>query len=155
MYRYVAPALLTLASAAVHTVQVGRAGLVFVPETISAVQGDTIVFELFPGHNVVEGDFESPCQIDDDNFYSGPYSGTDSGAKKFVVNVTSNNPVYYFCSVQRHCHSGSGMVGGINIPFCFLGFFSLIRQRHKCRSQERSSVSISFSCYSVCHRRNR
>jgi plastocyanin len=73
MYRYVAPALLTLASAAVHTVQVGRAGLVFVPETISAVQGDTIVFELFPGHNVVEGDFESPCQTDDDNCTSAAY----------------------------------------------------------------------------------
>ncbi|KAF3037598.1 hypothetical protein E8E11_006471 [Didymella keratinophila] len=130
MYRYVAPAFLALASAAVHTVQVGQSGLVFVPETISAVQGDTVVFELFPGHNVVEGDFGSPCQTDDDDFYSGPYSGTDSGAKKFVVNVTSNDPVYYFCSVQRHCQyihptgsqanfidkSRSGMVGGINIP---------------------------------------
>lgn len=62
--------------------------------------------------------------------YSGPYSGTDGGAKKFVVNVTSNDPVYYFCSVQRHCQYvsppdlqvsvidifRSGMVGGINIP---------------------------------------
>ncbi|KAJ4400962.1 hypothetical protein N0V91_008341 [Didymella pomorum] len=114
MYRYVAPGLVSLAAAAVHTVQVGESGLVFVPQTVSAVQGDTVVFELFPGHNVVEGEFDSPCQTDDDDFYSGPYSGTDSGAKKFVVNVTSNDPVYYFCSVQRHCQSG--MVGGINIP---------------------------------------
>ena len=35
--------------------------------------------------------------------YSGPYSDTDNGAKKFVVNVTSNDPVYYYCSVQKHC----------------------------------------------------
>lgn len=67
MYRYVAPVFLTLASAALHTVQVGQSGLAFVPQTISAVQGDTVVFELFPGHNVVEGDFNSPCQTDDDD----------------------------------------------------------------------------------------
>lgn len=67
MHRYVAPAFVTLASAAVHTVQVGQSGLVFEPQTISAAQGDTVVFELFPGHNVVEGEFDSPCQTDDDD----------------------------------------------------------------------------------------
>ncbi|KAJ4378295.1 hypothetical protein N0V86_005995 [Didymella sp. IMI 355093] len=114
MHFLTACVFVTLASAAVHTVRVGQSGLVFTPQTISAVRGDTVVFELFPGHNVVEGDSDSPCQTDEDDFYSGPYSDTDSGAKKFVVNVTSDDPVYYFCSVQRHCQSG--MVGGINIP---------------------------------------
>jgi len=77
MYRYVAPAFLALASAAVHTVQVGQSGLVFVPETISAVQGETVVFELFPGHNVVEGDFDSPCQTDSDDCTSGACFSAD------------------------------------------------------------------------------
>ncbi|KAH6639820.1 hypothetical protein C7974DRAFT_139282 [Boeremia exigua] len=114
MHRFILPVLVPLASAAVHTVQVGQSGLDFVPRTISAVEGDTVIFELFSAHDVVEGDFDSPCQTDDDDFYSGPYSDTDNGARKFVVNVTSNDPIYYYCSVQRHCQSG--MVGGINIP---------------------------------------
>jgi hypothetical protein len=77
MYRYVAPGLVSLAAAAVHTVQVGESGLVFVPQTVSAVQGDTVVFELFPGHNVVEGEFDSPCQTDDDDCMSAASSSAD------------------------------------------------------------------------------
>lgn len=77
MYRYVAPGLVALAAAAVHTVQVGESGLVFVPQAISAVQGDTVVFELFPGHNVVEGEFDSPCQTDDDDCTSAASSSAD------------------------------------------------------------------------------
>ncbi|KAJ8116846.1 hypothetical protein OPT61_g1819 [Boeremia exigua] len=116
MHRFALPLLVPLASAAVHTVQVGSSGLSFVPQTISAVEGDTVIFELFAAHDVVTGDFDSPCQTDDDDddFFSGPYSDTNNGARKFVVNVTTNDPIYYYCSVQRHCQSG--MVGGINIP---------------------------------------
>jgi plastocyanin len=116
MHRSIIPSFISsLALAAVHTVLVGPTAPTFVPRTISAVQGDTVVFELFSGHNVVEGDFHSPCETDEDNFYSGPYSDTNGGNRKFVVNITSNDPVYYYCSVHRHCQSG--MVGGINIPY--------------------------------------
>lgn len=90
MHRYVAPVFVTLASAVVHTVQVGQSGLVFVPRTISAVQGDTVVFELFPGHNVVEGDFDSPCQTDDDDCTS---------AACISANLTGANICIY--SLQR------------------------------------------------------
>lgn len=90
MHRYVAPVLVTLASAAVHTVQVGQSGLSFVPRTISAVQGDTVVFELFPGHNVVEGNFDSPCQTDDDDCKS---------ATHFSVSGIATN--MRGCSLQR------------------------------------------------------
>lgn len=68
MQRFVAPVFVTLASATVHTVQVGQSGLSFTPQTISVVNGDTVIFELFPGHNVIEGDFDSPCQTDDDDW---------------------------------------------------------------------------------------
>ncbi|KAF9693551.1 hypothetical protein EKO04_008408 [Ascochyta lentis] len=114
MYRSIALIFVALASATVHTVKVGSTGLAFDPQTISAAPGDTVVFELFPGHNVVEGDFDRPCQTDDDDFYSGPYSETNSGERKFVVNVTSDDPVYYFCGTPGHCQGG--MVGGINVP---------------------------------------
>lgn len=67
MHRFVLPCFVTLTLAAVHTVEVGESGLSFVPQTISAVQGDTVIFKLYPGHDVVEGEFNSPCQTDDDD----------------------------------------------------------------------------------------
>lgn len=106
--------ILPLAYAAVHTVEVGDGGLTFEPRTLTAVQGDTIVFNLYAVHDIVVGDFDDPCRPDDDGWYSGPFDDTNNGALKFVVNVTSDDPIYYYCSVQRHCQMG--MVGGVNLP---------------------------------------
>lgn len=108
-------ALASVASAAVHMVDVGESGQRFTPETLQNVrEGDTIVFHLYPNHNVIEGDFDEPCRPDDEGFYSGEYSGTDNGKKRFVVNVTTDDPMYWYCSVDKHCESG--MVGGANLP---------------------------------------
>lgn len=123
MYATTSAAALALASilsftqAAVHTVDVGESGLTFKPETLNPAVGDTVVFKLYPQHDVVTGDFSSPCTPSSGgnaSFFSGPFSGTDNGAKKFVVNVTTTQPVYYYCAVQRHCQQG--MVGGWNLP---------------------------------------
>ncbi|KAF3007709.1 hypothetical protein E8E13_009594 [Curvularia kusanoi] len=114
MLRSILPFFVTAALGAVHTVEVGESGLVFEPQTLTAVPGDIVVFELYPSHNVVQGNYGSPCQSNDNGFYSGPFSNTNNGAKRFVINVTSNDPVYYYCSVQKHCENG--MVGGINVP---------------------------------------
>ena len=108
------PTFCGAALGAVYNVEVGNGGLNFKPETVSAKAGDTVVFQLFPGHNAVQGDFASPCTPSGQGFYSGPYSDTNSGQLKFVVNVTSSDPVYYYCSVSSHCQLG--MVGGINLP---------------------------------------
>jgi plastocyanin len=100
--------------AAVHFVEVGNNGsLVFVPERTPAEKGDTVV-HLYATHNVVQGDFSSPCTPNADGFYSGPYSDSDRGRLRFVVNVTNTDPIYYYCSVGKHCQLG--MVGGINLP---------------------------------------
>ena len=120
MYRVLLPAILPFASAAVHTVKVGESGLSFSPQTITASKGDSVVFELYPGHNVVQGKFSDPCKTTDSDceylrlhshalkltgitVYSGEYADTDKGAKKFVVNVTSTDPVYYYCGTSDHC----------------------------------------------------
>jgi plastocyanin len=87
---------------------------VFNPTTLTASAGDTIIFELFASHNVVQGNFASPCTPSTQGFYSGPYSESNDGKLRFVVNLTSTDPIYYYCSVGRHCQSG--MVGGINLP---------------------------------------
>lgn len=110
-------ALTSFTHAAVHTVDVGESGLTFSPQTLNPAVGDTVVFKLYPQHNVVSGSFSSPCLPSEGgnaSFFSGPFSNTDNGAKKFVVNVTSTQPVYYYCAVQRHCQQG--MVGGWNLP---------------------------------------
>jgi plastocyanin len=105
----------SFAFAAVHNIAVGDGGLIFEPESIdNLAQGDTLVFRLYPNHDVVQGNFDSPCTPSDGGFYSGPFSDTDDGEKRFVVNVTDDGPHYWYCSVQRHCQDG--MVGGANVP---------------------------------------
>ncbi|ORY00097.1 hypothetical protein BCR34DRAFT_116546 [Clohesyomyces aquaticus] len=99
---------------AVHLVDVGESGLTFSPSTFTAKKGDTVVFHLYASHDVAQGTFDKPCTPLSGGFYSGPFSGTDSGNKKFVVNVTSEDPVYFYCSVGKHC--ANGMVGGMNLP---------------------------------------
>ncbi|KAJ4294415.1 hypothetical protein N0V90_008105 [Kalmusia sp. IMI 367209] len=104
----------TFGKAEVHTIDVGEDGLEFEPKTINPKKGDTVIFHLYPQHNVVSTSFNSPCVSSDNGFFSGPFGQTDNGKKKFVVNVTSEDPVWYYCAVQKHCQNG--MVGAWNAP---------------------------------------
>ncbi|KAF2656841.1 hypothetical protein K491DRAFT_677785 [Lophiostoma macrostomum CBS 122681] len=105
--------LATIALAAIHSVDVGEEGETFNPQTLTASPGDSVVFHLYSPHNVASSAYSSPCNATSSSFFSGPYSGTSNGAKKFVINVTSTDPIYFFCGVQKHCQDG--MVGGINV----------------------------------------
>lgn len=40
---------------------------------------------------------------------------SDVQSKSFVIKIANTDPIYYYCSFADHC-SGSGMVGGINVP---------------------------------------
>jgi uncharacterized cupredoxin-like copper-binding protein len=113
-YTLLLAAFPSIAFSAVHSVDVGETGLVFSPMTFSAKIGDTVIFHLFPSHDVAQAAFDKPCKPLSGGFYSGPYSDTDGGKKKFVVNVTSEDPVYFYCSVPGHC--SNGQVGGMNVP---------------------------------------
>ncbi|KAF2256545.1 hypothetical protein BU26DRAFT_415517 [Trematosphaeria pertusa] len=104
-----------LTAAKVYTIDVGESGLHLSPQTISPAIGDTVIFHLYPRHNVVQTSFSSPCVPSTGNgFFSGPFDNTDNGEKKFVVNVTTTSPVWYYCAVPTHCQKG--MVGGWNVP---------------------------------------
>ncbi|OAG07579.1 uncharacterized protein CC84DRAFT_1068935, partial [Paraphaeosphaeria sporulosa] len=116
-----AAAVATVANSEVHTVDVGEDGLNFEPQTLNPKKGDTVIFHLYPSHNVVSGSFDKPCEFNDNSWFSGPFSQTDNGKKKYVVNVTSEDPVsnsliqvWYYCAVPQHCQSG--MVGAWNAP---------------------------------------
>lgn len=83
----------TVAKSEVHTVDVGEDGLKFEPQTLNPKKGDTVIFHLYPRHNVVSTTFSTPCVSNGDSWYSGPFDQTDNGKKKFVVNVTTEDPV--------------------------------------------------------------
>jgi plastocyanin len=99
-----------LAAAASFQVKVGSGGNVYEPSTITAQMGDTVEFH-FTGsrHDVIQSSFESPCSPSSGGFFVPIQS---SSTKVFTVNVTSTDPLYFYCSVASHCPGG--MVGIIN-----------------------------------------
>lgn len=101
-----------LALAAVHHVDVGEGGLKFTPKTLTAAAGDVVIFQLHSNHNVAQSSFDQPCTPS--GFYSGPFSGSQNGALRFVLEINSTDPIYYYCGVPGHCQGG--MLGGINLP---------------------------------------
>jgi plastocyanin len=99
-----------------HDVDVGKGGLVFSPDSLTASMGDTIMFHFYPkNHSVVQSSFDSPCvPLSSGNtpaIYSGfmPVSG-DEGKMMFTMMVNSTDPIWLYCSQGEHCQAGMGMV---------------------------------------------
>lgn len=110
--------LVCKANGAVHKVDAANGGLKFTPSSVTAAVGDVVEFHFYPQkHNVVQGSFDTPCKVGGitAGFYSGfvPIAKGES-ATVFRVNVTSTDPVYFYCSQISHCQNG--MVGAINPP---------------------------------------
>lgn len=106
-----------LASAASHSILVGKDGDSFSPDSVIAAVGDTLVFKFYPGnHNVIQGNYNKPCHPLDSAFYSG-FVSTESGpaSNTFSVKVNSTDPIWIYCSQGEHCQSGMAAV--INPPF--------------------------------------
>ncbi|KAE8445040.1 hypothetical protein EG329_013754 [Mollisiaceae sp. DMI_Dod_QoI] len=98
-------ALVAAASAAVHNIDVGKgASLSFAPDTLTAAIGDT----------VVAGTFANPCEPAPNAFFSGYIKGDLTGDVTFIVNVTSTDPIWFYCSLNAHCMDG--MAGVVNAP---------------------------------------
>lgn len=109
----------------VHVVQVGgpNAEFIFYPQNTIAKVGDIIQFQFNPkNHSVVQSTFDKPCiPIQEsmpeklDSFYSGfmPTELVPAGQKPvYSVKVTSEDPMWFYCSQGKHCNAG--MVGAIN-----------------------------------------
>jgi plastocyanin len=59
-------------SADTYRVEVGKNGLTYTPDTITAGKGDIIEFYFDGMHTVVAGDFNKPCTpVTTGGFYSG------------------------------------------------------------------------------------
>jgi plastocyanin len=108
--------LLPTAFAAQHVVELGEDGFVFVPDTVQAAVGDTVVFEFYPGdHSVAQSTFDAPCVPAPGGIWSGffnPSSGKDTSV--WVITIADTNHIWLYCAQIGHCNAGMAMV--INPP---------------------------------------
>jgi plastocyanin len=91
-------ALLSLAGAAKHIVDVGKNGLLeFSPNSTTANVGDIVEFHYYPkNHSVVQTSFASPCQFSlASPFFSG-FMPTTSGEAVSQSNTNVMNPTRIF-----------------------------------------------------------
>ncbi|KAK0655025.1 Cupredoxin [Cercophora newfieldiana] len=108
-------ALAGLTTAATIRIDVGKSGLTFTPDSVTAAINDTVEFYFVGGtHDAVTNDFGSPCtpSATGERFSSGVQTGSASNKNVFKVLVNSTAPMYYYCSVGAHC--ANGMVAAIN-----------------------------------------
>ena len=111
------------AAATTHDINVGNdlktlEGLRYSPNVTTAAVGDTVVFHFWPGpHDVVQGDYNSPCNPLKNAFYSGfiqPASSSGEADQVFTIIINDTNPIWIYCSEIAHCQNG--MVAVINPP---------------------------------------
>ncbi|KAI0441504.1 hypothetical protein F4803DRAFT_523294 [Xylaria telfairii] len=120
----VATALLGLASAqTVHVVSVSSSdkSLAFYPDNLKAAVGDMISFQFLAGnHSVVQSNFDNPCTpiqqhvTNQTGLFSG-YMNVAASASTgmiptYTVEVTTDKPLWVFCSQAKHCQAGMVMV---------------------------------------------
>jgi plastocyanin len=71
------------AVAKIIEIDVGKGGLVYSPDTVTADVGDTLEFHFFASfHTAVQGDFSTPCQrgsLESTGFNSGPINNKADG----------------------------------------------------------------------------
>lgn len=94
-------------------------GLTFNPATITAEEGDVVLFHFWPkSHSVAQAAFDKPCEPLNGGFWSGfvPTNDTEAASDTHFMYTVSNAsaPIWFYCSAMRHCQNG--MVGVINPP---------------------------------------
>ncbi|OBT73683.1 hypothetical protein VF21_06201 [Pseudogymnoascus sp. 05NY08] len=105
------------AAAATHTVAVGgSAGLVYVPDTVNAAVGDSVVFVFHSqNHTVTQSTFNTPCVKlaggMDSGFMPNP-NNTIVPPPMMAMQVTVATPLWFYCKQGNHC--GKGMTFSIN-----------------------------------------
>ncbi|KAK4451282.1 hypothetical protein QBC34DRAFT_295981 [Podospora aff. communis PSN243] len=108
-------ALAATATAASVRIDVGKSGLTFTPDSVTAAIGDTLEFYFVGGtHDAVTGSYAAPCTpaASGERFSSGVQVGSASNKNVFKVLVNTTEPLFYYCSVGQHC--ANGMVAAVN-----------------------------------------
>ncbi|KAH7417255.1 hypothetical protein BKA64DRAFT_295026 [Cadophora sp. MPI-SDFR-AT-0126] len=116
------PSSTSSAPAATHSVNVGAAGLVFTPNSLTASVGDTVEFRFYPlNHSVARAEYKNPCipyevvDVGRQGFWSGfkPVNVVLSDPPKFSVLINDTEPIFFYCSAPGACEEDI-MVGVIN-----------------------------------------
>jgi len=112
-------ALLPLVSyAADIPVAVGQSGLTFVPSSVTAAEGDVVVFSFYPkNHTVTQSTFAAPCTAlaggADSEFVGVASADTPTVWNYTVANASA--PLWFHCAQTAPVnHCTSGMVFAIN-----------------------------------------
>ncbi|KAK6508708.1 hypothetical protein TWF506_010786 [Arthrobotrys conoides] len=100
----------------------GSSQLVFTPEVVYQKVGQQVRFQFYPqNHSVAQSSLDSPCSpLGGEASTAGFFSGfnfvksVDQQIPTFTINISSAEPIYFYCAQGRHCQSG--MVGIINPP---------------------------------------
>ncbi|PVH88243.1 hypothetical protein DL98DRAFT_648400 [Cadophora sp. DSE1049] len=116
------PSSTSSAPAATHSVNVGAAGLVFTPDSLTANVGDTVEFRFYPqNHSVARAEYKTPCipyevvDVGKQGFWSGfkPVSVVLSDPPKFSILINDTEPIFFYCSAPGACEEDI-MIGVIN-----------------------------------------
>lgn len=131
-YSVALAALLPIVVSAVDIpVAVGQNGLTFEPSSVTAREGDVIVFTFYPkNHTVTESNFATPCTKDVDDDAGQPDADADDivpdsgfipvdsvdALRSWNYTVTdSDDSVWFYCAqTQPVNHCTSGMVFAVN-----------------------------------------
>ncbi|PPQ85999.1 hypothetical protein CVT25_001521 [Psilocybe cyanescens] len=107
-----------LALGASFQVQVGaNGGLEYNPSSITATDGDTVVFTFNPkNHTVTQTSFASPCAPLAGGFDTGfiPLPSGSTTKTYTIPSGTGTSPLWFSCAQATHCQQG--MVFAINPP---------------------------------------
>ncbi|KAH7364289.1 hypothetical protein BKA65DRAFT_134025 [Rhexocercosporidium sp. MPI-PUGE-AT-0058] len=116
------PSTTSSAPASTHSVNVGAAGLVFTPNSLTAKIGDIVEFRFYPkNHSVARAEYKNPCipyevvDVGRQGFWSGfkPVNVVLSDPPKFSVLINDTEPIFFYCSAPGACEEDI-MVGVIN-----------------------------------------
>jgi len=105
------------AATGVQTIAVGKDGLVFTPDTLTAAAGTTVEFHFYPQiHSVAQSSFDSPCApIGASAFFSGGFTvASGQSPNVWTLTVNDTTPLWFYCGYPGHCEKG--MAGVINPP---------------------------------------
>ncbi|KAK0636475.1 Cupredoxin, partial [Bombardia bombarda] len=112
--------LVMQASATTIRVDVGKTGLTFDPNVITAGVGDVLEFHFYPrNHSVVSGLWTQACiPPASGGFYTGffPTANNTVNSQVFRVTINDTDPHVFYCSQNTGAHCRNGMVGVVN-PF--------------------------------------
>ncbi|KAK6436827.1 hypothetical protein LTR95_006984 [Oleoguttula sp. CCFEE 5521] len=113
--------LAVLGYAEIQIIKAGGNGdhdLEFHPDSIVAAVGSQVQFEWYPmNHSLASSTYDNVCEPDGKIFsgYFDPASGM-MDKQTFVINITSTDPIWYYCTQEYYTHCQNGMVGVINPP---------------------------------------